>query len=47
MGVLTILIENDLLPNWIAGSSSGSLIAVLVGSNSKAELIELIRDDFR
>jgi NTE family protein len=45
--VLSVLIENDLLPKVIAGSSSGSLIAVLIGSHSKEELKEHINQEFR
>ena len=38
LGVLKALIEQDLLPTVISGSSAGSIAAALVGSRTEAEL---------
>ena len=38
MGVLKALIENDLLPNVISGSSAGSIFTALVGTKDLGEL---------
>ena len=40
MGVLKALIENDLLPNVISGSSAGSIFTALVGTKDIEELKE-------
>ncbi|MBT8218274.1 MAG: DUF3336 domain-containing protein [Bacteroidia bacterium] len=45
MGVLKSLIENDLLPNVISGSSAGSIFTALVGTKSKDELKEFFRPE--
>jgi len=39
MGVLKTLVENDLLPAVISGSSAGSVFAALVGTHTDTELL--------
>ncbi len=41
VGVVKALLEEDMLPSVISGSSAGSLIAAIVGTHSTAELREL------
>lgn len=40
IGVVKALIENDLLPNVISGSSAGSLMTAVIGTHTDAELEE-------
>jgi len=40
LGVLKALVENDLLPSVISGSSAGSIFAALVGTYNNHELLE-------
>ena len=47
LGLLSVLLENDMLPKVITGSSSGSLTTVLVGSKSLEELKALAQNKFR
>ena len=42
MGVVKALIEQDLLPTVISGSSAGSVVAAVLGTNDAAELARLI-----
>jgi NTE family protein len=42
IGVVKALMEQDLLPNVISGSSAGSLVAAVFGSHTTRELEELI-----
>jgi len=44
MGVVKALIEHDLLPTVISGSSAGSIVAAVIGTNSDAQLKRLIAD---
>ena len=44
-GVGKMLIEHDLLPDVISGSSAGSIFASLLGTHSTDELIELLDTD--
>jgi NTE family protein len=41
IGVVTALLEHDLLPNVISGSSAGSLVAAVFGTHTDDELEEL------
>ncbi len=45
MGVLKALIENDLLPNVISGSSAGSIFTALVGTKTIEELKRYFEPD--
>ena len=45
MGVLKTLIENDLLPNVISGSSAGSIFTALVGTKTIPELKEYFQPE--
>lgn len=47
LGVLSVLLENNLLPKVISGSSSGSLITTLIGCNSKDELKILAEKNYK
>ena len=47
LGIISSLIENNLLPKYVAGSSSGSLIGTLLGTNTISELKVLLKDNFR
>ena len=44
-GVGKVLIEQDLLPDVISGSSAGSIFASLLGTHTKEELLELFDSD--
>lgn len=44
MGVVKALIENDLLPTVVSGSSAGSIVAAVIGTNSDAQLARLIAE---
>ncbi|MGD1935438.1 MAG: DUF3336 domain-containing protein [Candidatus Phaeomarinobacter sp.] len=44
MGVVKALIEHDLLPTVISGSSAGSIVAAVIGTNSNTQLKRLIAD---
>ncbi len=41
LGVIKALLEEDILPRVISGSSMGSFVAVVIGSRSRKELVEL------
>lgn len=41
-GVIKALIENDLMPKIVSGTSGGGMIAALVGSRTNEELLKLI-----
>ncbi len=41
LGVIKALLEEDILPRVISGSSMGSFVGVVIGSRSRQELIEL------
>jgi TAG lipase/steryl ester hydrolase/phospholipase A2/LPA acyltransferase len=41
-GVVKVLVEQDLLPTVISGSSAGALIAAIVGTTSREELVHLL-----
>lgn len=41
IGVVKTLLENDLLPNVISGSSAGSLVTAMIGTHTDEELLEL------
>jgi TAG lipase/steryl ester hydrolase/phospholipase A2/LPA acyltransferase len=43
IGVVKALLEQDLLPNVISGSSAGSLVTAIFGSHTTRELEELIK----
>jgi NTE family protein len=45
IGVVKTLIENDLLPNVISGSSAGSLVTAVIGTHTDAELEESNHQD--
>lgn len=42
LGVIRALLQQKLLPNVISGSSAGSLIAAVVGTHRRRELLELL-----
>ena len=42
IGVVRCLIKNDLLPDIISGSSGGAYVAAILGTHSKAELLEML-----
>ena len=44
-GVIRTLLEHDLLPNVISGSSAGSVFAAAVGTHTDEELQVLLKDD--
>jgi TAG lipase / steryl ester hydrolase / phospholipase A2 / LPA acyltransferase len=44
LGVIKVLLENQILPRIISGSSAGSLIAALIGTRRNGELESLKRD---
>ncbi|MEQ8746302.1 DUF3336 domain-containing protein [Pyruvatibacter sp.] len=44
MGVVKALIEHDLLPTVVSGSSAGSIVAAVLGSNSDEQLARLVAD---
>lgn len=44
MGVVKALIEQDLLPTVISGSSAGSIVAAVIGTNSDAQLKRLVAE---
>ncbi len=44
VGLVKTLIEQDLLPSVISGSSAGSLIAAVVGTHTRDELGELLNE---
>jgi len=46
LGILSALLEQNLLPNIIAGSSAGSLIASLIGTKTIPELKKLSSNQF-
>ncbi len=41
LGVIKALLKEDILPRVISGSSMGSFVAVVIGSRSRQELIEM------
>lgn len=41
IGVLKVLLENDLVPAVISGSSAGALVAAVAGTHSDQELLQL------
>jgi len=41
-GVVLSLLEHDLIPSVVSGASSGSIIAALVGTRTKSELVEIL-----
>ncbi len=43
IGVVKTLIEHDLLPNVISGSSAGSLVTAVFGTHTESELEELVK----
>lgn len=45
MGVLKVMIEQNILPNIISGSSAGSVFAALVGTYSHQELVQFFRPE--
>lgn len=47
LGLLSELIKHECLPKVVTGSSSGSLITVLIGSNTLDELKELSKNNFK
>lgn len=44
MGVIKALVEHDLLPTVVSGSSAGSIVAAVIGTNSDAQLQRLIAE---
>ena len=46
LGVLSVLLEEDLLPNVISGASVGSLIVGLIGTKTKEDLMKLNKSFF-
>ena len=46
LGVISVLLEHQLLPSIFCGSSAGSLICSLVGTNSDEELLAHSKNDF-
>lgn len=47
LGVVSVLLEHDLLPKVVTGSSAGSLVTAIIGSNTKEQLKALAREEFR
>jgi TAG lipase/steryl ester hydrolase/phospholipase A2/LPA acyltransferase len=43
--VIKALVENNLLPRIISGSSSGSIIASMIGTTTDAELPRLLQEN--
>ena len=46
LGLLSNLVEQDILPTIISGASAGSLTCALIGTKTDEELKELARSDF-
>jgi TAG lipase/steryl ester hydrolase/phospholipase A2/LPA acyltransferase len=44
IGVVQALLDHDILPPVISGASMGSFIAVVVGSHSRSDLVDLFRN---
>lgn len=47
LGVLSVLLEQGLLPKVITGSSAGSLVTAMIGSNTPEQIRALAAEDFR
>ncbi len=45
-GVIKSLVEHDLLPKVVSGSSAGSIIAALVGTRTNEELLDVVKPEF-
>ena len=46
LGLISNLLEQNLLPKIMSGASAGSLICALIGTHTKEELNELMKNDF-
>ena len=46
LGILSVLLEFDILPKIIAGASAGSLTSAFIGTNTKEELLFHSKNDF-
>jgi TAG lipase/steryl ester hydrolase/phospholipase A2/LPA acyltransferase len=44
LGVVKALVEQDLLPEVVSGSSMGSYVAAIIGSRTQQELLELLNN---